>query len=261
MPRSNNLEFRSRIYADYTKTTSANPYATATMPLDGQIRQYYRRWHRFLPHDHEARILDVGCGGGEFLLFLRKEGYANTEGIDISPEQIEFARSRGLQEIKVADAIDYLAIAKNAYRLINIQNLLEHLTEKDLFELLDLVARALEPGGLVFGVVPNSKSLLSARVRYADITHERSFTPESLRQSFVAVGLKPVLIAELGPLVHGLSSAVRWAVWQLVRFGIWLALLAESADYRDRVYTQNMMFVAEKISNYRPNSERSLSKK
>jgi len=241
---------RERIYGSYPKSTSANPYMRAKMPLKGKIRQYHQRWHRFLPDDHEGRILDIGCGGGEFLLFLRKAGYANSEGIDISQEQIQLARIHGLQQVKVADAIDYLARAKNTYRLINIQNLLEHFTEKELFELLDLVVHVLEPEGLLFGVVPNSKSLFSARVRYADITHERSFTPESLRQIFMAAGLKPVVIAEHGPLVHGFASAVRWTVWQLVRFGILLALFAESADYCDRVYTQDMMFVARKISDH-----------
>ena len=247
MPTSDADSVHSRIYGAYRTTTSANPYKVPTMPLEGQIRQYRQRWTRFLPADSEARILDIGCGGGEFLLFLACAGYSDTEGIDISPEQIDLARSRGLGQVWVADALEYIAGCQRRYTLINMQNVLEHLTRPNLFELLDAVVRVLEPHGQVFGVVPNLKSLLGSRVRYGDITHELSFTPESLRQIFAVVGLRPIAICEHGPSVHNVVSAVRWTVWQLVRLGIWVALVAEGADYRDRVYTQDMMFIAEKI--------------
>lgn len=237
---------RKRIYNAYRSTTSGNPYREKVMPLAGQIRQYRQRWRRFLPTDHSIRILDVGCGSGEFLLFLQQEGFHNCSGVDLSQEQIDLARQRGLSNVHVADALEYVSKDRVGYRVVNLQNILEHLTREELFEWMDGVVTALEPGGLVYGVVPNSKSLLSARVRYADITHETSFTPESLRQLFVAVGLRPIAILEHGPLVHNFVSALRFVVWQLVRFSIWIALVAEGADHRDRVYTQNMMFVAEK---------------
>ena len=239
-------QIRARIYDAYRTTTAANRLKRPALSLEGQLRQYRQRWARFLPPDRSAHILDIGCGGGEFLLFLTQRGYSQIEGVDISPEQIDLARRRGLRQVVAGDALDYLGECRECYALINIQNVLEHLARPELFQMLDAVVAALAPGGRVFGVVPNSKSIFSARVRYADITHELSFTPESLRQIFTVVGLRPTAILEHGPLVHGAISSLRWAIWQGVRLAIWIAYVAENVDYGERVYTHDMMFVAEK---------------
>jgi SAM-dependent methyltransferase len=245
-PTAELQQFRRRIYDSYRTTTAANPLAGPTMPLAGRLEQYRRRWRRYLPESKQAAILDLGCGGGEFLLFLQREGYMRLEGVDLSPEQVEQARRHGLAGVEQGEALAYLSAGRGPYDLINIQNVLEHQTRPELLALLDATAVQLRRGGRLFAVVPNSKCIFSARVRYADLTHELSFTPESVRQMLTAVGLRPVALAEHGPLAHGLASGVRWAVWQSVRLATWIALTAESADYGDRVYTHDMMFVAEK---------------
>jgi SAM-dependent methyltransferase len=167
-------------------------------------------------------------------------------GIDLSPQQIALARQRGLENTVVADAMTFLKQRTGTYALINASSILEHLTRPELFHLLDLTVAALRPGGLLFGVVPNAKSFLGSHVRYGDITHELCFTPESLVQIFQIVGLRPIALLEHGPIVHGVISAVRWSIWQCLRAMMWTAFVAEGADYQNRVYTQNIMFVAEK---------------
>jgi len=97
-------------------------------------------------------------------------------------------------------------------------------------------------------VVPNSKSPFGARVRYGDITHEQSFTPKSIVQICAIVGLEPMAILERGPVVHGVKSALRWMTWQIMRGFIFAYLVAESADYGWRVYTQDMRVVARRPS-------------
>ncbi len=240
-------DVRARVYENYQTTTATNIYKGMNVSLERSIRQYHQRWHMFLPLQKNVRILDLGCGGGEFLLFLQQAGYSNIEGIDLSPEQIELARRRGLSQLQVADALSYLTNRPQNYGLINIQNVLEHLTRPELFQLLDSMVAALEPQGLIFGVVPNAKSLFGMQVRYGDITHEHCFTPKSLYQIFTVVGLKPIAILEHGPLAHGLVSTIRWTIWQAIRLAILTALMAESMDYGDRVYTQDMMFIAQKV--------------
>jgi 2-polyprenyl-3-methyl-5-hydroxy-6-metoxy-1,4-benzoquinol methylase len=58
-----------------------------------------KKLRRFLPHDKSAKILDVACGSGHFLYFLKKEGYTNIHGIDLSDDQLEVARRTGLTEV------------------------------------------------------------------------------------------------------------------------------------------------------------------
>ncbi|BFF94259.1 EEF1A lysine methyltransferase 2 [Drosophila madeirensis] len=40
-----------------------------------------------------ARVLDLGCGNGMFLVALANEGYAQLTGVDYSPKAIELAKS------------------------------------------------------------------------------------------------------------------------------------------------------------------------
>lgn len=237
---------RDRIYGDYNVISSSSLNRRPTMSLVGQARQYRQRWAHFLPADRQAPILDIACGSGAFLYFLKLEGYANIKGIDISRQQIEAARNIGMTQVEVADALSYLQGYPNTYEVINAQNILEHMTRDELFAMLDAVVASLKSGGILLAVVPNSKSLFSARVRYADITHELSFTPESIVQICTAVGLEAMAILEHGPVVHGLVSTLRWVLWQVIRVGLSLALLAEGADIGFRVYTQDLMFVGHK---------------
>ena len=47
-------------------------------------------------------------------------------------------------------------------------------------------------------------------------------------------------------MVHGFKSGLRWMLWQIIRGIILLYLIAEMADTRWRVYTQDMRVVAKK---------------
>ncbi len=43
-----------------------------------------------------ALILDAACGTGGLLLFLKKSGYTNSQGFDLSEMAVKFSKSRGL---------------------------------------------------------------------------------------------------------------------------------------------------------------------
>lgn len=47
-----------------------------------------------------ARVLDLGCGDGEFLALLREQRVAKVTGIEIDPEAIVAAVSRGLDIVE-----------------------------------------------------------------------------------------------------------------------------------------------------------------
>jgi SAM-dependent methyltransferase len=47
-----------------------------------------------------GRVLDVGCGAGRFMLWLRDRGH-DVVGIDSSPGAIEVCRERGLKDVHV----------------------------------------------------------------------------------------------------------------------------------------------------------------
>jgi Methyltransferase domain len=60
---------------------------------ESQTRRH-QQFLRLLETDQGASILDLGCGYGDFLRFLRREGFFGTYiGHDIVPDMVEAARS------------------------------------------------------------------------------------------------------------------------------------------------------------------------
>jgi len=147
---------------------------------------YTRGW---LPEDRSTPILDIGCGSGQFLYFLRARGYEQAVGLDLDRAQVKVARSLGLVA-SCATVKDFLADDGRTYGLVAMLDILEHFTREELFPLMETVAGRLAPGGRLIASVPNADSPHAARAIYADITHEIAFTPTSLSELFFCHGLK-----------------------------------------------------------------------
>lgn len=60
------------------------------------------------PQDKQARILDIGCGYGEFLDSLQKQGYDQSERLDLGRAHVEVAEQLGS-----ADPSDSIYTAAN----------------------------------------------------------------------------------------------------------------------------------------------------
>ena len=56
-------------------------------------RQLHHYWDKFLNIPKDSEILDLGCGWGDILLFLKNKGFTNCYGIDSSPQHVEIAKS------------------------------------------------------------------------------------------------------------------------------------------------------------------------
>lgn len=102
----------------------------------------------------KGKLLDVGCGTGDFLLMAQDAGYSVT-GIDISFKTIEIARSqRGLNEV-YPYTIEELASQKpdEKYDVITFFELLEPLDNVPSF--INSLKKLLKPNGFVALSVPN----------------------------------------------------------------------------------------------------------
>ena len=146
-----------------------------------------------MPENKNIKILDIGCGAGHFLYFLKETGYTNYFGIDISEEQIEFCRENVSKDVAVADGFEFLKGNKN-FNLIVLNDVLEHIAKERLFEFLELVRRALESGGKLMIKVPNMANPFSMQIRYCDITHDIGFTQSSLEQALMMAGFKDISV-------------------------------------------------------------------
>ena len=138
----------------------------------------------WLPPDKAARILDFGCGWGHQLLGLWCAGYTNLEGVELVAEQAAVARRCSQERVPIAcgDGREYLADKENAYDLIVLNDVFEHIPPPEALELLACLKAPLRPGGTLALRVPNMANLFAAYSRYMDISHVTGYTEQSLMQ-------------------------------------------------------------------------------
>jgi len=110
-----------------------------------------------IPSVAKARILEIGCGNGSVLAFLKQHGL-NIEGGDIFLEGLNFCRQRAgtapLYQIDIL-ALPFL----NDFDIIGLFDVLEHIGDDE--KALSEVHRALKPGGKLLLTVPAHKFLWS----------------------------------------------------------------------------------------------------
>lgn len=158
------------------------------------VSQLEHELRPFLPEDRTGKVLDIGCGFGFALLAARKAGFRDVEGVEISPEQAEVARKRGLDVSVVTDTTSWLAQRRDQYSTVLLLDVLEHVPVSDQIDLLRAIRGCLVKGGLLIVQVPNANSILAARWRYNDFTHHASFTEHSLYFALRSAGFDDVRI-------------------------------------------------------------------
>jgi SAM-dependent methyltransferase len=94
------------------------------------------------------RVLEVGCGMGNFAERLAHETSAEVVATDLSPRMVELARERGL-DARVAD-VQELPFDDGEFDCAVANAMLYHV--EDLDRALSELARVLEPGGKLVAV-------------------------------------------------------------------------------------------------------------
>jgi O-antigen chain-terminating methyltransferase len=137
--------------------------------------EYVRAGQRFYRTHFEgrSRVLDVGCGRGEFLELMREAGVA-ARGVDLSEESVALCRAKGL-EAEVADLFEHLArMPDGSLDGLYCGQVVEHLPPERLPEFIRLAAAALDRGGAIAIETPNPECLaIFATHFYLDPTHTR----------------------------------------------------------------------------------------
>ncbi len=126
------------------------------------------------------RVLDIGCGRGEFLSSLKEKGITAV-GVDLYEENIEILRESGL-DAKQADVFEYLAAeGPGAFDGIFCAQVIEHLAPPQVWALVKACSRALKTGGVIVFETPNPECLaIFATHFYIDPSHQRPVPPALL---------------------------------------------------------------------------------
>ncbi|MCP4618195.1 MAG: class I SAM-dependent methyltransferase [Bradyrhizobium sp.] len=176
-----------KLYYELFHSESDEYASLAVAQLEHELRP-------LLPDDTSGKVLDVGCGFGFALMALRKIGFRDVEGVELSPEQAEVGRKRGLNVSVVSDTTKWLAQKRGCYSVVLLLDVLEHVPVSDQIDLLRAIYGSLTRGGRLIVQVPNANSIVAARWRYNDFTHHASYTEHSLYFALKSAGFDDIQI-------------------------------------------------------------------
>ncbi|MSP11739.1 MAG: class I SAM-dependent methyltransferase [Chloroflexi bacterium] len=185
---TSNLESRYYEYlrgADYSSTAFLHQVLGVYLP-------YFQDFHR---------ILDIGCGHGEFLQLLQSAGH-QAVGADIDPTMVQTCLSNGL-EVYHADVLEWLPQQEIPFDAIFSSNVMEHLSPDQVARLIHTAFQALRPGGMLLIGVPNPESAVVQFYEFwRDPTHVRLYNRQLLEFFFQDAGFSDIHSAE--------NEAARW---------------------------------------------------
>jgi 2-polyprenyl-3-methyl-5-hydroxy-6-metoxy-1,4-benzoquinol methylase len=186
---------------------------------------------RFLPALPNGRLLDVGCGSGEWLLTMRGLGW-EVEGVDFDDAAVRIGRQRGLM-VRFG-SVEQQNYPEESFDAIILNHVIEHVPEP--VGTLNECRRILKRGGKLVLCTPNSSSL-GHRVFKENWRglepprHLHLFSPQSLRRLLGLAAFRNVIIhPQIAPSVvyqsiflrRGLrgpfqASHRNWSVWSIGR--------------------------------------------
>lgn len=150
------LLYRDPLPADLVRRHYEDVYAqdAASEHIDRRRRALFEGFLREVRPFGDRRLLDVGCGSGEFLALAREHGWS-AAGVEVSARGAALARRRGL--VVHADAGELAGARFDAVTLWNVVDFFLRPVEQ-----LGEIHRLLAPGGLVFLRTPNAIFQLAA---------------------------------------------------------------------------------------------------
>ena len=150
------------------------------------IQKVYKEYSR------GKKILDIGCGTGNFSLFLNSLG--KVFGVDRSYEALLHCRKKGIKQILQADAPS-LPFKNDCFDTIILLDVIEHIDDDKA--LVSETHRLLKNGGHVFIMVPAFNVLWGSHdVRFY---HKRRYTKTSISRLASLVDFKIEKIIYLHP--------------------------------------------------------------
>ena len=235
--------FRKKLYSVYAtahtgqKHGDMQSYINAFPVFDWRLKGH-------LPGNKEVRCLDIACGAGTFLHYLKQNGYENITGVDVSPEQVALAK-QVCDEVHEQDIIAFLSSGQQ-YDFISIYSFIEHLTRDEAIKFLDTVNKAVRLGGRIILITPNADSPFASHMRYGDVTHEVIYNKGSILALLKACGFNNCRAYETGPVPHGVISGGRWMLWKIITGILKFYRLVEGGSTRGWLFTTEIIIVADK---------------
>lgn len=146
-------------------------------------------------HTTEARLLDIGCSNGSFLVAARNRGW-HVAGMELEKHSVRIARQQRLDVYE--STLEDADIPENEFEVVTMWQLLEHIADPTQF--LERVRSILRPGGVLAISTPNIESIGWCILKedwcaVEPSVHLHLFTSVSLRYLTRKVGLEQLRLS------------------------------------------------------------------
>jgi 2-polyprenyl-3-methyl-5-hydroxy-6-metoxy-1,4-benzoquinol methylase len=241
------MQFKEKLYKNYISTHNEFLQGDVTLKtIEKSFPVFDFYYKNLLPQDKSALILDIGCGNGNFVYYLMKRGYDNVYGIDISEEQIYAGKLLGIDQIEIANLLEFLSKKKDMYDCIIARDVIEHFTKPEVYDILKLISSALKENGTFIMQVPNGEGIFYTSIFYGDYTHEMAYTYKSVRQIFLNTGFSQANCYPVNPYSGNWKGRVRSFLWKIKIFHTRFWKMVESGSSKG-IFTSNIIAVGTKL--------------
>lgn len=232
------IVFRGRIDAGDAKAlyqSDSYQKVQSEHHLDLRESVYFENLDAIEKKMKSGRILDVGCGEGQFLNLAAKRGW-KTFGVEISPMAVRRAKEAFNLDI-VAVELREARFPDSHFDVVTLFNVLDHLPFP--VEALKEIHRVLKPGGLLVVRVPNGVfhvNLIRAMTFLEPqlVFHLYCFTPGTVRSLLKTAGFEDIRITNSAPtpydpysvspaLGNGGMQAIKKAVYGIAQAMFYLS--------------------------------------
>ncbi len=170
------------------------------------------------------RILEIGCGEGNFGAFLKQKQGAEVWGVEFEPLHADIARTK-LDKVFAGDVAAVMSqLPQHYFEVIVCNDVLEHLT--DPYTVLENLRNHLTPSGIVVSSIPNIRFfrtffdfVFHKNWDYTDNgimdkTHLRFFTIKSIPRMFENAGYEVVKLKGINA-----SKSIRPVLFNMLFLG------------------------------------------
>lgn len=151
---------------------------------------YGLNYRLLLPENQNARILDLGCGEGDFIRFAHGLGFRNLTGVDRDGHAIgALGDLDGVTSIHAEVSPEFLARLGGGWELIVAKQLIYYFDRKEAPELVRKIAHSLADNGRLIVEIFNGVLLSSRFTELKDPAILTAYTEQGLKRLLERNGL------------------------------------------------------------------------
>ena len=198
-------------YKNYFKYEDKNKILSN---IDYELKKYDYMFRKELPNDKNAHILELGCGYGKLLTYLKRSGYNSIISVDISDSAVQLAKVLNISDkIIIKDIKNFLSDCKeNSYDIVFAIDVLEHFLLNEIIYISQNVYRILKKEGKFIIQIPNGESPFVEGIFYGDITHKTLLNQYSIKQLLQLCGFRGIISYPTYPLPKTLQFYLKRSI-------------------------------------------------